>query len=849
MSMQTQRLPLAQILAPRDATSSKDGMLKNCYKEDTPIGQMIVKRPGLTITQQFTEGCAQGAIDYTGTPLFIIGDAVAGAPAALTGASWTAKTTTPKPTSGTFGSGASPGSLVSFGGNLYSIGGKNASDTSISVYKSIDNGASWSTISTPWTSTSFMIDTQAACVLGTKMYAFGMTTSTPRSVYSSPDGITWTLETSNLTGGVTGQVDAVAVVGTSIIAVVSYTSGATSIWASTNGSSWTAQNTSVGPNTWSRPGLIAAGTALYLCGGQTSVPGAALATVYRSTDLGVNWTLLTSSAAFGNRSSPAAWYADGKLWVAGGTSTVATAPTPLNSIYYSLDGLSWTLASSSPGWAARFSPSNCLHGGTLYLGCGYGSATMQTGVYSANFSTPGALIPSPPVPCVPFQATLIPATTSSPVQVFLKNNDIAYLYNGTTITHINDPDYPASTVYGVVYLDGYIFVMNSYGQIFGSDLAAPTSWTATNVIVANAEADAGVAIARQLNYVVAFKQYSTEFFYDAGNPTGSPLSKVLNALLTIGCASAGSLAFADNTIYFMGNAQQHGRSIQKMEGYTPKYISNQYIDRILNASTLEEVYAFIVKSNGHFFYVLTLVDLNLTLVLDEVTSDWTVWSTMTADDPLSVASMELQSDGSILVTMPFPHNQVDGDPFFMAGALPLELNGSFNLRYDPETYAATEFSYFPSEPIDEVLNDGGEVTFYTEGIFPGVYYARSANGDLLLDIETGAVYTFDPLTYADNDHPIDVLIRTALLDFGVMASKRYSRFELVGDKVDTNVYVRYSDDDYDNFSLYRQINMNTRRAKISNLGSGRRRAFDLRNTDNQPLRLLAAEIDIDLGAF
>lgn len=845
---QTQRLPLAQILAPRDAFffTAKDSLLKNCYREKGPLGEMIVKRPGLVVNTQYPAGIGQAAIFYNGTPLFVIGDSIAGASETITGISWTAKTTTPKPTGPGGSATAKSGSLVSFNGDLYSIGGRDNLDTTISVYKSINNGTSWTTISTPWTTTTQNI-TQAACVLNSKIYAFGLVGG--RRVYSSSDGVTWTLETTDLSGGGSHSINGVIVYQNVMYALLTNASATTQIWSSSNGSSWTAVNASItGTSQLNQTSFVEADGKFYIIGGQLS-SSSVVATVYRSVDLGVNWTLLTSSANFGAREGAAVWYADGKIWLGGGSTTQADL-TPTSDVYYSLDGISWTLATNAPGWTARVIPAYTVHDGTMYIGTGSTSSGKALGTYSANITQPGALPVPPPIPDTPFQTTLIPATTASPVKVFLKNNDIAYLYDGTTVTHISDPDYPVSTVYGVVYLDGTVYVMNAYGQIFGSDLAAPTSWSALNAIVANAEADAALAIARQLNYIVAFKEYTMEFFYNAGNPTGSPLSKVLNAVLAMGLASVGSLAQADNTIYFMATTRQYGRTVQRLDGYTPKYISNPFIDRILNADDLEEVSSFVVKSNGHYFYALSLG--NITFVYDETTEDWHLWSGMFPFPSVDVTSAAVLDDGSIRITVSGgAHTRTDGSPVDISGMQPSQANGRFNLRYDPETMATNQFSYFPSTSVtsEELQYAGADVIFFFEDNFPALIYCKSVEGDLLLGPDNGTVYQFDTLTYTDDGNPINVVIQTALLDFGLMASKRYSRFELVGDKVDTNVYVRYSDDDYDNWSLYRQINMNTRRAKISNLGSGRRRGFSIKHTDDQPLRLLAAEIDFDQGAF
>src|SRR5574341_1220814 len=109
-----------------------------------------------------------------------------------------------------------------------------------------------------------------------------------------------------------------------------------------------------------------------------------------------------------------------------------------------------------------------------------------------------------------------------------------------------------TTVPGVVYLDGTIYVMDEQGKIYGSDILLPLAWDPLNFISADSEGDTGIALTRHLNYVIAFKERSTEILYNAGNAApGSPLSKMTNAISEIGCAAGGSIAFTDNSVYFM----------------------------------------------------------------------------------------------------------------------------------------------------------------------------------------------------------------------------------------------------------------------------------------------------------
>ncbi len=845
---ESKRFPLASILAPRNNSTAKDGILANCYHESTPTGEAIVKRPGYSVHDSFGVGCAQGGITYNGEAIWVIADQLvtgeAGIPV-LPG--FSAATTPPKPTAGSSAT-AKGGYLVSHLGALYSIGGRNNGDTTISVYKSVDNGTSWSTASTPWT-TTVMQDVNVAASLGALMYAGGVVTT--RGIYSSPDGVTWTLRTTDLAGGGIADFHGMIAHNNKLYALLTFSVAAPQIWSSSNGITWVAENSGIsGLAARTFSALLSLNNRLYLIGGLNTSTNTAQNDVWVSVDNGVSWVILVTGAPFSARAAMAAWTLSGRLWIAGG-ATGPSLTSEVKDVWSSENGSAWLQAAATSSWSIRSQMSFAVHNSALYIGPGKASGSIVSGLFFAAPSVTSAipLVPAPSTSCLPFQLTLIPATPSTPVAVFLKNRDVAYYYNGLSVVRITDPDYPITTVFGVVYLDGYIFVMNQIGQIFNSNLSNQTSWNALDFISANAEADIAIALVRQLNYVVALKEYSTEFFYDAGNATGSPLGKVLNALLEIGCASSGSIAFADNTFYFMANARQKGRSIMKMEGYTPKYISNPYIDRIMNGDDLAGVYAFVIKTNGHFFYVLTLTTSAITLVYDEVTSEWHTWSHMTSVAPDGTFTLVAQADGSIMVTSTSGHGQADGNVVTIAGASISAANGQFNIRYDPSIHTLNQFSYVPDTAVTGPITGAIVVTFYSETYFPGVYYAKGSGEDLLLDQITGDVYQFDPDIFQDNALPINLRIRTAILDFGSMKTKRYSRLELVGDKVTTNVLMRFSDDDYDSWSLYRIIPMAQRRAKISNLGSARRIAFEFRHTGNTALRLLAAELDVDEGVF
>lgn len=411
---------------------------------------------------------------------------------------------------------------------------------------------------------------------------------------------------------------------------------------------------------------------------------------------------------------------------------------------------------------------------------------------------------------------------------------------GTGFVQITDADYPTTTVRGICYLDGTYYVMTPEALIYGSNINDPFTWSALNVISANAEPDLGVALFRQLNLLCAFGEYSTQFFYDAGNPTGSPLLPYSSANLEIGCASAESIAQAENTLFFIGKARQKGRTIYKMEGTQIQGISNPFIDRILDSDSLASVLSFFIKISGHGFYILTLPNSNITLVYDVITGMWSKWTQQTAGTTITGATF-VWTDNLVTGTKT-AHGLSDGQYVSIASSNPSGYNysGAINV-VDANTFT------YPLTTNPGTYVGSAVITPYTETYFNMGSYTKSGNLDLVQDSTTGTVYTVSTGTYQDNGIPIKMELRTSKFDAGTNKEKYFAKFELIGDKVAGTAWVRYSNDDYQTWSKYRPIDLSAQRSQLYRTGRGRRRAYDIINYDNQPIRLESAEITVTEG--
>ena len=329
---------------------------------------------------------------------------------------------------------------------------------------------------------------------------------------------------------------------------------------------------------------------------------------------------------------------------------------------------------------------------------------------------------------------------------------------------------------GAVYLDTYTVIGGTNGEIYTSDPNNPTVWNALNYITAEAEPDGLVGIVKHLNYVLAFGQWSTDFYYDAGSYPGSPLAIATPYHIELGCANGDSICSFEQTTVWLGTAKEQGPSVYSIMGVSPSKISTPFIDRILNNSTLTDVIAYPLRINGHTFYILTLADLNQTLVYDLNEKQWYQWTMYAIGD-----------------------------------------------------------------------SDSGVNGIYAEQYFRPSYFAGVGETYFLLDDDNGKLYTLSDTYYNDAGAPIYYRSVTPIMDSGTTKRKFYHSVEIVGDKIPATMNIRHTSDDYKTWSNYRPVNLNNERPQVHQVGASRRRAWEFLCTDNQPIRLEAAEIDFDIG--
>lgn len=428
----------------------------------------------------------------------------------------------------------------------------------------------------------------------------------------------------------------------------------------------------------------------------------------------------------------------------------------------------------------------------------------------------------------------------------------------TAFATISVNGYPAITQPGTAYLDGFVFVLDRQGRVWNDEINNPLRWNPLSFIQVQSP-DLGVYITRHLSLIVVFGEYTTSFFYNAGNAApASPLLIQETMTAKIGCACAQSVVTAENTVFWIGQSLQRGRSVYAFDGVVPTVISDPYIDRIIAVDPLTAVAAFYIEISGHKFYILTLQESNVTLQYDLKTKKWAIWTSMTLGSQQS-GNILSTTGNSMVLNLP-NHGLNNGDIISATNTgSPTNIQNTLVNVVDKNTITFDVIGWtgfgindwgMNAEPVDG--DDGRSilsgplilVTPYVQIYFPMTYYAFINNVDLLLGQSNGTIYTIGEQYWQDDGFPIYQAVRTATFDFGGNQRKFYQYAELIADKGPGTAYIGYTDDDYQTYSKFRGVNTASGRAQLRKCGFARRRAWEVVYIEGRPLRWYGLELDV-----
>lgn len=381
---------------------------------------------------------------------------------------------------------------------------------------------------------------------------------------------------------------------------------------------------------------------------------------------------------------------------------------------------------------------------------------------------------------------------TSPTYTAVLNDSNAYYTNGATITDMSGlANFPTGIVRGWAYLDGTLYVMTSDNRIFGSaNLDDPTVWDPLNVIVARNGSDRSVALSKHKEYVMALKESSTEFFYNAANPAGSPLSSLRGSKIPYGCANAYTVQAIDDENLWVSRGEGGIYQVVRLTNLRPTVVSTPPIERILRnfngwtgtGSSLLTT-SFQLKLGGHRYYGVSL--------------------------PIGVYDYVTNTTTFTFVTLVYDLDQNLWYRWTSAGS-----DTSWEVCYTagPDTSRRVIMQHYTTGGIHSVSEDYIQLT--DAGIAPTV-----------------DIYTVDH-------------------DFGTQREKNLTSMYFRGNRINgSRLKLRFSDDDFNSWSPFRELDLSTKKPFLSDLGSFSRRAFNIRHSAATPFRLKTTDLQLDIGTL
>jgi hypothetical protein len=213
-----------------------------------------------------------------------------------------------------------------------------------------------------------------------------------------------------------------------------------------------------------------------------------------------------------------------------------------------------------------------------------------------------------------------PSVSLNLTQVVITNGVNGYVYDAAanTFTKQSSPNFYSST--SVTYQDGYsIYNRAETGQFFVSDIDDALSYSAIDFDEAVLRGDNLLAVTSDSRNVWLIGSQTSEPWYNNGQLVGVPFIPNTGAASLRGTAAGRSVVSSQIGIFLLGD----DHNVYWIQGYNFKNISDDSLSRELgNYRNVADAFGFMMNTDGHWFYVLTLPTQGRTFVYDPEEGEW-----------------------------------------------------------------------------------------------------------------------------------------------------------------------------------------------------------------------------------
>lgn len=193
----------------------------------------------------------------------------------------------------------------------------------------------------------------------------------------------------------------------------------------------------------------------------------------------------------------------------------------------------------------------------------------------------------------------------------------------SVLSNITDPEFPHG-VTRATYQDSFFLVTgDGTGKFYMNEVPNDgAKWNGLDFASAEGSPDNTISIISDHRELWLFGELTAEVWSNTGN-ADFPFQRSGNVFIEHGCAAAGTVAKADNTVFWLGADNKGSGIVWRADGYTPLRISDHGLEHaIASYSTIADAFAFTYQQEGHIFYVLTFPAANATWHYDASTQMW-----------------------------------------------------------------------------------------------------------------------------------------------------------------------------------------------------------------------------------
>lgn len=214
---------------------------------------------------------------------------------------------------------------------------------------------------------------------------------------------------------------------------------------------------------------------------------------------------------------------------------------------------------------------------------------------------------------------------SNGVQILIVDGVSGWIVEVATsvLSEIIDPDFP-SGVRRATYQDGFFIVSgDNSGRFYINETPNNgNSWNGLDFASAEGSPDNSIGVISDHRELWVFGEDSAEIWVNTGN-ADFPFERSGNVFIEHGCAAAGTIAKADNSVFWLGADELGEAIVWRADGYTPVRVSTHGVEAVLQTyATVSDAFAFTYQQEGHTFYVLTFPTADATWVYDAATQQW-----------------------------------------------------------------------------------------------------------------------------------------------------------------------------------------------------------------------------------